>query len=302
MVTKSNGKKKGLMSLNKEELVKRINDLQNQINNPSPHGGGKKSGSTSTSSSILGVDDTPKSPTTTPSPSLAVPSTSATSNGVLPSTDVLDSILQRISSLETTVKKLENENTSLRYQVKNLRQQIEEVDDNVIEVEKDVTRLDQYTRRWNIEVRNIPDDVPQDHLKPSIAHALQQMNINVNEDGIEAVHRLKKSKKAKGPAPVIVRFRKRDHAFETLSKKQECKKITNDTFGPTMRTKIFIHENLGPRAKKIFDFCLQQQRDGRIFKVWTVKGITNFIYENDRNEKPTQVYHYDELWNLFPDD
>ena len=301
MVTKTS-KKKGLMSLNKEELVKKINDLQNQINNPSPSGQGKKSGSTSGSSSILGDDDSPKSPTIITTSPLGLSSTSAVRADATPSPNVLTTILQRISSLETTVQKLENENTSLRYQVKTLRQQIEEVDDNVIEVEKDVTRLDQYTRRWNIEVRNIPDDVPQDHLKPSIAHALQQMNINVNEDGIEAVHRLKKSKKAKGPAPVIVRFRKRDHAFETLSKKQECKKITNDTFGPSMNTKIFIHENLGPRAKKIFDFCLQQQREGHIFKVWTVKGVTNFIYENDRNEKPTQVYHYDELWNLFPDD
>ena len=67
-----------------------------------------------------------------------------------------------------------------------------------------------------------------------------------------------------------------------------------------MKTNIFIHENLGPRAKKIFDFCLQMQRDGHIYKVWTVKGVTNFVYDNDENEKPTKVYHYDELWELFP--
>ena len=289
-MVKSN--KKGLMALNKEELVKKINDLQNQISNPSPKSNSPPSSSHSDDVSIVEHSNDVLSPTNT-QPS-QYPNSSASD------TTLLNSILNRVSSLEETVKKLSTENTSLRYEVKILRQQIEDVDDNVIEVEKDITRLDQYTRRWNVEIRNIPDDVPQNQLKPTLAHALQQMDVNINEDGIEAIHRLKKSKKSKGPSPVIVRFRKRDDAYETIQKKRDTKKITNNTFGPSMKTKIFIHENLGPRAKKIFDFCLQMQRDGKIFKVWTVKGVTNFVYDNDEHEKPTKVYHYDELWELFP--
>ena len=282
-------KKTGLMALTKEDLVKKINDLQNVINNPPQTKINPSSPSTSTSSTSIESDDA------------SAPSNPASFSNV--STDpILKSILDRVSSLEGKVTRLETENTSLRYQVKVLHRHLEEIDDDLIECEKDVTRIDQYTRRWNVEIQNIPDDVDQDHLKPAIAHALQQMNVNINEDAFEAIHRLKKAKKSKGPAPVIVRFRKRDDAFETLKKKKDSKKIENNTFGPSMRTKIFIHENLGPRAKRIFDFCLKMQKEGKIFKVWTIKGVTNILFDNDRNEKPTQVFHYEELWDLFPSD
>ena len=215
---------------------------------------------------------------------------------------LLSTILKKVNSLEEDVKDLKKENASLKGEIKALRNQTDEIDDNVYELEKDITRLDQYTRRWNIEIQNIPDDIKEEELKPAIVHALTQIDVDVQEDGIEAVHRLKKSKKSKGPAPVIVRFRKRDDAFTTMMNKRHTKKIQNDTFGPSMKTKIFIHENLGPRAKKIFDFCLQQQRDGHIYKVWTTKGVTHFLFENDKKETPTKVYHYGDLWNHFPDD
>ena len=199
------------------------------------------------------------------------------------------------------VQTLQKENTSLRYELKVLKNRSDDIDDDLYEIEKDLTRMDQYTRRWNVEIQNIPEDVAQEQLKPTIVHALDQMNVTVQQNDIEAIHRLKKGKQSKGPASVIVRFRKRDDAFKTLQKKRETKKIVNNTFGPTMKTKIFIHENLGPRAKKIFDFCLRMQKEGVIYKVWTNKGITHFLYENDEHEKPTKVFHYDDLWNLFPD-
>ena len=291
-------KGKGLMAYNKEDLVKMVNDLQNKIANPPPK--------QLPSKFDLVVNDEcddaaqvteEKTNSSSNSSSTLCSSTSGTS----PNDSILETILSKVHSLEQTVQKLLKENTSLKYELKILKNQTEDTDDRIYEIEKEVTRMDQYTRRWNIEIQNIPEDVPQDQLKPSVVNALNQMNVNVQEEGIEAIHRLKKGKKSKGPPSVIVRFRKRDDAFRTLQNKRETKKVEKNTFGQSMKTNIFIHENLGPRAKEIFDFCLKMQKDGVIYKVWTVKGITHFVFENNKREKPTKVYHYDDLWELFPD-
>ena len=44
------------------------------------------------------------------------------------------------------------------------------------------------------------------------------------------------------------------------------------------------------------------KEDGEIYKVWTFKGVSNILFTDNNDEKPTAVYHYDELWDLFPDD
>ena len=286
-------KGKGLMAHNKEDLVKIINDLQNKINNPKP---------ASKSAEIHHGDDDAVQTTEENLKAFSSNSdSSSTSSPVLESSEsILNTILTKVHSLELTVQTLQKENTSLRQELKTLKKHTKDIADDLYEIEKDITRMDQY--RIFQRIQNIPEDVAQEQLKPTIVHALDQMNVTVQQNDIEAVHRLKKGKQSKGPASVIVRFRKRDDAFKTLQKKRETKKIVNNTFGPSMKTKIFIHENLGPRAKKIFDFCLKMQKEGAIYKVWTDKGITHFLYENDEHEKPTKVFHYDELWNIFPDD
>ena len=39
-----------------------------------------------------------------------------------------------------------------------------------------------------------------------------------------------------------------------------------------------------------------------ISSLWTNKGIVHIKFEDSYNEKPTKVFHYDELYYLFPED
>ena len=125
------------------------------------------------------------------------------------------------------------------------------------------------------------------------------MDVNVTENSLEAIHRLKKPKKSKGPAPVIVRFKNRDDAYNSLKNKKNSNKILKSTFGPSMKSNIFVRENLCPRYKEIFDFCMSKKAQGEIYKVWTFKGVTYILFSDDKHDKPISVSHYDDLWDLF---
>ena len=262
-------KKKGLMALTKPELINKINDLQNQLKNFS-----RKENSFDADD----VDDKLQN-----------------------LSNINEKILTRLDSLETNIKLLQDENTGLKKSIKIMEEDTLNLTDDIFYLESDLSSLEQYSRRWNIEIQNIPDDVEQNLLAPSVTHALNQMDVNVTEYSIEAIHRLKKSKN-NNSAPVIVRFKNRDDAYKTLKQKRKANKVDKSTFGQSMKTNIYIQENLCPRYKEIFDFCTSMKEDDIIYKVWTFKGVCNILFTDDINEKPTAVYHYDELWDLFPDD
>lgn len=264
-------KQKGLMALTKVELVDKITLLNNQIKNQ---------------------------PSTKKDMTVSEDSNKVSSNL---DTDIT-AILIRIEALENNVTTLLDENTALKKSMKSLKENNKNLVDDIYHLEKDLSSLEQYSRRWNIEIHNIPDDVEQNLLAPTVVHALNQMDVNINESSFEAVHRLKKSKYSKGSASVIVRFKNRDDAYKSMKNKRNSINVVKSTFGTSMKGNIIIHENLCPRYKEILNFCMSMKAEGELFKVWSFKGVTHILFSDDKHEKPTTVRHYDDLWELFPDE
>ena len=264
-------KQKGLMALTKNDLVNKINMLQNQISNPPPP---KTENQASAKDSLSNRNSSPD----------------------------LTFLINRIEALEKTVTTLENNNIVLTNSLKAIKEINKDLADDIYHLQKDLSSLDQYSRRWNIEIKNIPDDFEQELLAPSVFHAINQMDVRINEDSLEAVHRLKKSKNSKGSASVIVRFKNRDDAYKSMKNKKKSSNVLKTTFGQSMKGNIFIHENLCPQYKEIFDFCMSRKAVGELFKVWSFKGVTHILFDDDEYEKPTTVRHYDDLWDLFPDE
>lgn len=286
----SNTKK--LSKLNKAELVNKLLEMTMEIEDLKNR-------------SILDEEVLSETSNTTPkektSPVLLRVGTNSNSSSKS-ADEALAAILNKLEVLETAVENIEAENKHLRKQLSRQKKVSDDALDDIYFLQRDLTSLQQYSRRWNVEICNIPEDVEQDQLLPTIVHALGQMEVPINPADIEIVHRLYKPKNSSEPAKVICRFKDRNITYKVMKNRKYVSKIEKNTISQTATKNLFIHENLAPMNKEIFDFCVERKKAGEIHKVWTFKGVVNLVHTDNVQEKPTKIYHYDDLWNIFPED
>ena len=120
-------------------------------------------------------------------------------------------------------------NTLLRKEVKNLKKDKNNLEDDIYYIGKDLASIQQYSRRWNVEVCNIPDDVKQEQLSTTLERTFEQMEVEIKQEDIEIVHRLSKPKKSNEPAHAIVRFKNRNKAFELMKNIAKAQNIDKRT-------------------------------------------------------------------------
>ena len=121
----------------------------------------------------------------------------------------------------------------------------------------------------------------------------------MNYYDIEACHRLYKKPNDKGPAKVIVRFFDRKIAKRCHRNKKNLINIDNEYCGLNNNSKIYIHENLCPTYKYIYETVYQLFKNDQIQQVWTFKGIVH-IKLND-SEEQHKIVHINDLYDYLPD-
>ena len=89
-----------------------------------------------------------------------------------------------LSLKDVIIKGLQSETQRLRMKVNNLENKVE-INEN---------HLEQYGRRNNLEITEIPDDVSDENLKEKVIQVLSEIQVNVSSSDIEACHRTGKSK------------------------------------------------------------------------------------------------------------
>ena len=97
-----------------------------------------------------------------------------------------------------------------------LRNKVELLEKKLTEVEISHNKLEQYTRRNNIEIQGIPPQIPDEKLEEKVIEVFGAMNIAITKNHVEDCHRLSKSSKS-----TIVQFVNRKHCNAILSKKFE---------------------------------------------------------------------------------
>ena len=103
-------------------------------------------------------------------------------NKMLSRFDGLDKELLNLK--DVIIKGLQFETQRLRMKVNNLENKVE-INEN---------HLEQYGRRNNLEITEIPDDVSDKNLKEKVIQVLSEIQVNVSSSDIEACHRIGKSK------------------------------------------------------------------------------------------------------------
>ena len=156
----------------------------------------------------------------------------------------------------------------LMKKVNSLQEQNQDLFDRIYHAEKHINGLSQYTRRENIEISGIPDDISQNELESRVIGILATIDVDVESYNIAACHRLKKLRHQTS-ANVIVRFTNRKHAVEALKNK---KKLMNNPIAAAYGTQLYISENLCPLHRQMYDYALSLKKKKVIHSLWTHNG------------------------------
>ena len=96
-----------------------------------------------------------------------------------------------------------------------LKSRVDSRKEKIIELDISRNKLDQYTRRNNIEIQGIPATASDNHLEHTVLNICKSINLTVENSDIEGSHRIGKG----NPKTTIVRFANRKFCNLILDKK-----------------------------------------------------------------------------------
>ena len=190
-------------------------------------------------------------------------------------TNIVDQMNESVMSIkDTIIDALKEDNAQLGNKVELLEKKL-------TEVEISCNKLEQYTRRNNIEIQGIPPQISDEKLEEKVFGA---MNIAITKNDVEDCHRLGKSSKS-----TIVQFVNRKHCNAILSKKFETSKIDKSKLGFESNVKLHVSENLTPYNQHLACKCRELKRAMVIHNSWSSKGIIKL--RCTANECPIPIDH-----------
>ena len=150
-----------------------------------------------------------------------------------------DMLTQETSQLERNNKK------ELVALVHHLRERVEALESyklvatRVKILEKNLVSTMQYSRRENIEIHNIPENVADEKLEETCLKVLDEIGCGkIKSYRVMACHRLKNRNKT------VIRFITRKQADEALHNRGKLKTIDMKKCGLPAKTRIYINESL----------------------------------------------------------
>ena len=165
-------------------------------------------------------------------------------------TALLEENRQLRKSLEftqTEVQELKSCNVLLATRIEALEGREKIADKTIHDLEEKYDDIEQYSRKFNLEIHGIPERKEED-ITQIILDLAEAIDADVWEEDIDICHRLYK---AEGKArPIIVKFTNYDSKYEMYSKRLRLRKVDNrEKFGVE---RVFINENLTSRRALLY--------------------------------------------------
>ena len=202
----------------------------------------------------------------------------------------------RVLHLEEDIAKLRFDlqevifnNRELKKQVALLNKDNDDLYGKLYYTELQLNQTNQYSRRSNIEINGIPENIRQQELETHIIKVLLAMGIKVVLYDIVAVHRLGKVFNAK-PRNVIVRFVNRKYAELAIKSSFKLSNVQNKLY-----SKYYIVENLCPAMRRIFNRLYKLKKTKVINNVWTFNGQVFMKTSDDEHECTNIIGHFDDI-------
>ena len=206
-----------------------------------------------------------------------------------------DTMLERIAQLEEDlgicsgrVVNLQITNIQLKKELLKLRLNNDDLQDSVYDLEKQNHKNNQYSRRENIELANIPESITQKKLELKMVEIINEMGIVISSYHIVAVHRIGKKLNNK-PRNVIIRFINRKNVYRILSNSRKLSAAAKKCGCEN----VYAYENLCPGYRNIFNQCYKLKKENVLKDVWTKNGCVNITFPDDEYE--IAIAHFEEI-------
>ena len=177
---------------------------------------------------------------------------------------ILEKKVEDITTAE--LKVVNNKNTQIKHQIYKLTDSNHDLNDLVYFLENEMDDLNQYSRRENLELQNVPESVVQRDLEKFVLDVFKSIDVDVCSYDLVAVHRIGKISSRRG-RNVIVRFVNRKKAYAC---RENSKRLI--TSSNILYKKIYITENLCPTYRNIFNRLYKLKKENIIRNVWCKDG------------------------------
>ena len=154
----------------------------------------------------------------------------------------------------------------------------------VTELEKQQAKMEQYSRRNDVEISGISNEVSDENLEKKVIDICKESGIDLNPYDIEACHRLPSGRvNTSNSKRVIVKFVNRKHSEAML----RLKKSINS------RSNVYKTNSLCPYYCFLWGKCKDLQRKGSINQVFCLGAVvTTKVRENG---PPIKIFHESNL-------
>lgn len=178
-----------------------------------------------------------------------------TSDLVEKSNETNKNVQEELKQIKELNKKLLEENSSLQLKVSKL--------------ENDIIDLQQYSRRQNVEISNLPE-VPNEKMDEVKMNIMNALGVDLSKN-LTIVHRVPTTKKEK-IKPIIMQFDSVASKSEFM-KAAKLKKITADAVNSCFeKLPVYINDHLCPDLKKLLYDCKVFKRQNDFKYCWSKNG------------------------------
>ena len=190
----------------------------------------------------------------------------------------------QISKLTEAVDQISLENRKLRSELvitQNVNNRLEE---KIINLENG----EQYSRRNNVELSDIPSSIPDKDLENTVMKICKESEIDVKDRDIEGCHRLPLSRNSRShDKRVIVKFANRKNAEALL---KDRKRISGKSFRHLhVNNNVFVSIFLCPYYRYIWGNCNDLQKQAKVRHVFCLGGIA--CMKLSENGSPVKLLH-----------
>lgn len=174
---------------------------------------------------------------------------------------------QFISNQYEEIKQAVAEVAALKSKLSDLENTVKMQDKEIVNLQLKIAQQDQYSRRNNLEIREVAVTAGE-QVEEIVIRVAGKAGVQVTSTDIEAAHRVK-SEPGKIPM-IIARFVNRKVRNEVL--KQRKTTITNHEIAGTGPGRIYISENMCPFYRKLHFEVRTKAKDKGYQFVWFVEN------------------------------
>ena len=211
----------------------------------------------------------------------------------------IDDLSTSNSVLQTKMEAMEKANFELRENVSNMEAKLQEslmknvlLEEKIHEINSKHDDLEQYTRKYNLEMDGIPE-VHGEDLEDVVIKLARSIDADVGPDDIDIVHRFKKGKRQ--PNPIIVPFNNYYSKKEMYYGRRKLRKVNVRHISGA--EKIYINENLTSQRAALFKKVRDKKRLRQGWKVWTTDGKI-FVKPDSSLDYITRINSVEDLEKL----